>query len=92
MTTMSLSSDWQMQTEPALLSRRFDFAVYADTRRFLDALAALSLRTGCYPDLTFSPTRVHLRIVPRAAALSEDEIGFAAEADILAQPGAGAAS
>ena len=75
---------WQVQQKPPLLSRRFDFAAYAEARKFLDDLAGLSERTGYYPDLNFGKTHVNVSIAAREETLGEAEFRFAAQADALA--------
>ncbi|MHB1566736.1 MAG: 4a-hydroxytetrahydrobiopterin dehydratase [Acidiferrobacter sp.] len=75
---------WQVHQKPPLLTRRFDFTAYAETRKFLDDLAGLSERTGYYPDLSFGKTRVNVSIAARAETLGEAEFHFAAQADALA--------
>lgn len=84
MEASGLSSAWQVQQTPALLSRRFEFASYAETRRFLDGLAALSKLEGYYPDLNFSRTQVSISIAARDECLGSTEFGFARQADELA--------
>mgnify|MGYP001058006508 CR=1 FL=1 len=68
------------QQRPPLMTRRFEFESYAQTRSFLDLLTGLSERTGYYPDLNFGKTYVSVNIAPDAGALAETEFTFAAEA------------
>lgn len=77
---------WQAQRRPPLLTRRFEFASYAETRGFLDALAELSERTGRYPDLNFGRTHVSVSIAATGDALSAAEFEFAAAVSGLALP------
>lgn len=49
---------WELQRRPLAWNRRFDFADYGQTRRFLDLLAELSASTGYYPSLNFTRTHV----------------------------------
>lgn len=83
MAEYGLSSAWQVQQKPALLTRRFEFASYAETRRFLDGLGPLSERAGYYPDLNFSRTHVNVSIAARNDALGETEFRFASQMDAL---------
>lgn len=46
----------------ASLNLRFDFASYADTRRFLDQMADLSKREDYYPDVSFGKTYANISI------------------------------
>lgn len=76
-----LDPRWDVRREPPLLTRRFDFPAYAETRRFLDQLAELSRRTGLYPDLNFAKT--HVNVTFSGAALGDAERAFAREVDVL---------
>ncbi|MHB8252709.1 MAG: 4a-hydroxytetrahydrobiopterin dehydratase [Acidiferrobacter sp.] len=78
-----LNRGWQVQQKPPLLTRRFDFGAYAETRKFLDDLASLSERTGYYPDLGFGKTHVSVSITAQYETLGEAEFDFAAKADAL---------
>ncbi|MBA3032975.1 MAG: 4a-hydroxytetrahydrobiopterin dehydratase [Gammaproteobacteria bacterium] len=75
---------WQLQQKPLMLTRRFNFPGYAQTRKFLDDLAVLSERDGCYPDLNFGKTHVSVTIAAAGAELSAAESDFAAAANQLA--------
>ena len=75
---------WQVQQNPPLLSRRFDFSSYAETRGFLDGLAVLAERRGHYPDLNFGKNHVNVSIAARDETLGDSEFGFASQADELA--------
>lgn len=84
MDQQGISPAWQVQQKPPLLSRRFDFSSYAETRRFLDGLAAVSERRGYYPDLNFGKNHVNVSIAARDETLGDPEFGFAGQADELA--------
>jgi len=84
MDQQGLSPAWQVQQKPPLLSRRFEFSSYAETRRFLDALAVLSEHRGYYPDLNFGKNHVNVSIAARDESLGDSEFGFASRADELA--------
>lgn len=77
-------NNWKIQERPPLMTRRYDFASYAETRRFLDDLAALSERTGYFPDLNFGKTHVSVSVAPRDGTLGEAEREFASRADHIA--------
>jgi len=81
--TTQPSSAWRIQQRPAAMNRRYDFTDYAQTRQFLDDLAALSERTGYYPDLNFTRHQVTVNIAADADTLGEAEYRFAADADAL---------
>lgn len=78
------ASDWKTQERPPLMTRRYDFASYAETRQFLDDLASLSERTGYYPDLNFGKTHVSVSVAPQGEHLGEAEYSFTAEVDGIA--------
>ena len=79
---------WQEQAKPALLFKRFEFADYARTRSFLDALSALSERTGMYPrNLSFAATHVNVTVDAEGEPLGEPEREFARQIDALARSG-----
>lgn len=84
MAEQPLSPAWQVQLHPPLLTRRFEFASYSETRRFLDELATLSERKGYYPDLNFGKSHVSVSIAAREEALGDAEFGFANQTDALA--------
>lgn len=77
-------NNWKIQERPPLMTRRYDFASYAETRLFLDDLAALSERTGYFPDLNFGKTHVSVSVAPREETLGDAERDFAARADDIA--------
>ncbi len=76
--------NWTVRERPPLMTRRYEFATYAETRKFLDDLAELSERTGYFPDLNFGKTHVNVSVAPRDEALGEVEFAFTARADALA--------
>lgn len=83
MTEPQPSSAWRVQQQPPLLTRRFEFGTYAETRKFLDELATLSDRRGYYPDLNFGKSHVSVSIAARDDTLGDAEFGFANQADAL---------
>ncbi len=84
MTDPRPSEHWKVQERPPLMTRRYEFATYAETRKFLDDLAALSERTGYFPDLNFGKTHVNVSVAPRDEAFGPAEHSFTAQADSLA--------
>ncbi|MDQ6959635.1 MAG: 4a-hydroxytetrahydrobiopterin dehydratase [Mariprofundaceae bacterium] len=82
----TLSAGWEQHDKPASLSRRLAFPSYAETRRFLDRLAALSEREGYYPSSSFGTTYVNVTIDARdGKAISPADIAFASEIDSFCQ-------
>jgi len=80
-----LSPAWKMQHNTALISRRYEFDSYSETRRFLDGLMPLSERAGYYPDVNFSHTHVDVSIAARDKTLGKTEILLACQMDALLQ-------
>ena len=76
---------WQEQQKPAMMTRRFDFANYAQTRIFLNHLAQLSEQSGYFPDLSFAKTYVNISVTPRQETLGPAEYSFAERVDELAE-------
>jgi pterin-4a-carbinolamine dehydratase len=68
-----LNTNWQIQQRPAIMTRRYNFASYAETRKFLDDLSSLSERVGYYPDLNFGKTHVNVSVASQSDSLSETE-------------------
>lgn len=81
----SVPEGWTAVPRPPSLFRRFEFGSYAQTRVFLDRLAALSERTGLYPDLSFGSKHVNVTIRgPEGGPTGEAEHAFAQQATVLA--------
>jgi pterin-4a-carbinolamine dehydratase len=77
-----LPDGWKQVAHPPSLFRRFEFESYAQTRAFLDKLAALSEETGLYPDLGFGPKHVNVTVYG-----SEGGSPAATEADFARRAG-----
>ncbi len=76
--------NWQVQQRPPMMTRRYDFASYAETRQFLDGLSALSEQVGYYPDLNFGKTHVNVSVVPQGDSLGDTEYAFTAAVESFA--------
>lgn len=81
-----LSPAWKMQHNTTLISRRYEFDSYSETRRFLDGLMPLSERARYYPDVNFSHTHVDVSIAARGETLGETEFHLARQMDALLKP------
>ena len=58
-----LPEGWETRGKPPNLFRRFGFERYADTRAFLDAVAALCEETGIHPqNINFGTTYVNITL------------------------------
>ena len=76
--------DWQRQDLPPMLSRRFEFASYADTRRFLDGVAKVAEEAQHYPNLSFGKTYVSVTIDADGKKVGPDLVALARRIDALA--------
>ncbi|MCS6786561.1 MAG: 4a-hydroxytetrahydrobiopterin dehydratase [Thiobacillaceae bacterium] len=75
---------WQAGGRPPALFRRFEFAAYADTRAFLDALAALAEELQRHPqNINFGTTYVNVTLEAAGAELGEAERMYAARINAL---------
>lgn len=77
-------SGWQIQKKPVVMTRRYEFSNYFETRTFLDHLAQLSEEVGYFPDMNFARTYVNVSVTPHQGTLGPIEYGFAESANILA--------
>ncbi|MCL6555115.1 MAG: 4a-hydroxytetrahydrobiopterin dehydratase [Burkholderiales bacterium] len=78
--------NWQRHDLPPMLSRRFEFRSYAETRRFLDAVAKLSEETQHYPNLTFGKNYVSVTLDADGKKIGAEIIALAQRIDALAVP------
>jgi pterin-4a-carbinolamine dehydratase len=74
---------WQRQDLPPMLSRRFEFATYADTRRFLDGVAKVAEEANHYPNLSFGKTYVSVTIDADGKKLGPETMALAQKIDAL---------
>jgi len=76
---------WEARGKPPTLFRRFSFERYADTRDFLDAVAALSEEAGLHPqNINFASTYVNITLESDdAGELGEAELGLAKRINAL---------
>lgn len=89
-TAASSAPGWEAREHPPLLFRRFEFDSYAETRGFLDRLAALSEETGHYPDISFGTRYANITVHARnGTALAADDLAFAEGVSRLAESGEG---
>lgn len=82
-----LPEGWEARGKPPTLFRRFAFDRYAETRDFLDALAALSEETGIHPqNINFGSTYVNVTLeAADGVALTEADHALAAKINELGQ-------
>lgn len=76
--------NWQRQDLPPMLSRRFEFASYAETRRFLDGVAKVAEEAQHYPNLSFGKTYVSVTIDAGGKKVGPDLVALAQRIDALA--------
>lgn len=84
----TMNVDTVVSSKPvATLTRRFEFASYAETRQFMDQLADLSKREGYYPDINFGKTYANVSIDSEGqAALRERNSSFVDDMQALVTP------
>lgn len=79
-----ISDRWKPVAGGDAVHQRFEFQSYAQTSRFLEALAELSEETGVYPDLSFAKSYANVTIPSdggeKAKATQQD---FAARAEAI---------
>jgi pterin-4a-carbinolamine dehydratase len=74
---------WVRQNLPPMLSRRFEFATYAETRTFLDNVAKLAEEAKHYPNLSFGKTYVSVTIDEDGKEIGAATIALAQKIDAL---------
>lgn len=74
---------WSKQDLPPMLSQRFEFENYAETRRFLDGVAKLAEEVDLYPSLSFGKTYVSVTIDADGKKISPTCIALAQKIDHL---------
>ena len=86
-----LPQGWETRGKPPTLFRRFEFERYADTRAFLDALAALAEETGIHPqNINFGTTYVNITLeAADGVTLTEADYALAARINDLGTAKAG---
>jgi pterin-4a-carbinolamine dehydratase len=82
---------WERRDKPASLFRRFTFERYAQTREFLDALAAAGQACGLHPqNINFGTTYVNVTLeAGDVSRLSAAEEAFARQIAALADAQSG---
>lgn len=68
---------WLRQDLPPLLSQRFEFESYADTRHFLDGVTRLAEEAQLYPNLSFGKTYVSVTIDANGKKISPECVALA---------------
>lgn len=76
--------EWRRQDLPPLLSRRFEFVGYDETRAFLDAVARISETLQLYPNMSFGKTYASVTIDRGGEPIGAEEIELARKIDGLA--------
>ncbi len=80
---------WEARGKPPTLFKRYQFERYAETRAFLDALAALSESTGTHPqNINFGATYANITLeAANGESLTDAEYDFARRIDALTAQG-----
>lgn len=79
--------EWQRQDLPPMLTRRFEFGSYQETRRFLDGVARLAEAARHYPSISFGKTYASISIDADGRKIGPELIALAREIDKLAAGG-----
>lgn len=74
---------WLRQDLPPMLSRRFEFGSYAETRRFLDGVARLAEAAQHYPNISFGKTYVSVTLDADGKKIGPDLVALAQQIDAL---------
>ena len=76
---------WEARGKPPTLFKRFEFARYAETRAFLDALAELAEQVGTHPqNINFGSTYANITLeAGNGESLTETEYALARRIDGL---------
>lgn len=75
--------NWQRQDLPPMLSRRFEFASYSETRSFLDRVAKLAEAAQHYPNLSFGKTYVSVTLDEDGKKIGSETVALAQQIDAL---------
>ena len=75
---------WRIDKKPPVMTKKFTFESYEETRSFVNDLADYSEETGYYPNLTYSQTQATVTIYTDEEELSEKEYEFANQTDKIA--------
>lgn len=75
--------NWQEQNLPPMLTRRFEFESYVETRQFLDDVAKLSEEVSLYPNISFGKTYVSVTIDADGKKIGPEAVALAQKIDAL---------
>jgi pterin-4a-carbinolamine dehydratase len=76
--------NWRVDKKPPVMTKKFTFESYEQTRSFVNDLADLSEETGYYPNLTFSQSQATVTIYTDEEELGANEFEFANRTDKIA--------
>ena len=80
---INLIPHWKLQDLPPMLSRRFEFATYAETRSFLDQVAKVAEESKLHPNLSFGKTYVSVTIDADGNPIGPETVALAQKLDAL---------
>ena len=75
---------WRIDKKPPVMTRKFTFESYEETRSFVHDLSELSEKIGYYPNLTFSQSHATVTIYTDEKELSDNDFEFAKQTDKIA--------
>ena len=76
--------DWRIDNKPPVMTKKFSFESYEQTRSFVNDLAGLSEQTEYYPSLTYGQAQATVTIYTDNDELSAKEFEFAGQTDKIA--------
>jgi len=85
MTKLDQLQNWRVDKKPPVMTNKFIFESYEQTRSFVNDLADLSEKTGYYPNLTFSQSQATVTIYTDEKELGDDEYEFAHQTNKIAE-------
>ncbi len=85
MTKLDQLKNWRIDSKPPVMTNKFIFESYEQTRSFVNDLADLSEKTGYFPNLTFSQSQATVTIYTDEDELGVNEFEFAHQTDKIAE-------
>lgn len=76
--------NWRIDDKPPVMTKKFSFESYEQTRSFVKDLSDLSEKTEYYPNLTYGQTQATVTIYTDNDELSVKEFEFAGQTDKIA--------
>lgn len=84
MSKLAKLDQWRLDSQSSVMTKKYLFEGYEQTRSFVNDLADLSEKTGYYPNLTFSQSQATVSIYKEKDEFTENEYKFAHQTDNIA--------